>query len=294
MIPIVLVTGFLGCGKTTLLKRFVDGNRSRRFLYLVNEFNPRDVDGVLMQSEGVEVVAIPGGSLFCNCLVTDFIWNLTEIARNFPDLEAVIIEASGMANPKVIEQMLIDTKLDGDYRLSQIIAVTDPVSFRKLKAMLPNLSAQIEAADTVLINKSDLATASELDDCRGEVARLNPEADVRVANHCAVELELLPDRRPKGLKGEYALCRDPNYETFTSEMPLEREDLEQILERHGEAIYRVKGQAVLSRALQYIEFASGRLETTCGTPSAPYGLVWIVRGGEGEVIRRALESGGAR
>ena len=84
MIPIVLVTGFLGCGKTTLLKRFVDLHRERRFLYLVNEFNPQDVDGVLIRSEGVEVIAVPGGSLFCNCLVTDFIRTLTDIAERFP------------------------------------------------------------------------------------------------------------------------------------------------------------------------------------------------------------------
>ncbi len=290
MIPIVLVTGFLGCGKTTLLKRFVDAHRSRRFLYLVNEFNPRDIDGVLMQSEGVEVVAIPGGSLFCNCLITDFIRNLTEIRKNHPDLEAVIIEASGMANPKVIEQMLVDTKLDGDYRLSRIIAVTDPVTFRKLRAMLPNLSAQIEAADTVVINKDDLATPAELDACRSEVARLNPEADVRVANHCAVEIDLLPERSPKGLKGDYALCRDPNFETFTSEGAMEQDELRRVLKRFGEAVYRVKGQALLSGTLQRVEFASGVLETAPGTPETPRTLVWIVRGGEGETVKLALDA----
>jgi G3E family GTPase len=289
VIPIVLVTGFLGCGKTTLLKRFVDAHRSRRFLYLVNEFSPQDVDGVLMQSEGVEVVAIPGGSLFCNCLVTDFIRTLTGIAKQFPDLEAVIIEASGMANPKVIEQMLVDTKLDGDYRLSQIISVIDPVSFRKLKAMLPNLSAQIEAADTVLINKEDLASESEMDECRRAVILLNPQADIQVANHCAVDLDLLPVRQARGLTGDYALCRDPNYETFTTEAPLEDTTLEQILGRFSDSIYRIKGQAVLSRSLQRVEYASGQLETTPGSPEAPYGLVWIVRGGVGEEIRQALD-----
>ena len=288
MIPIVLVTGFLGCGKTTLLKRFVDQHRSRRFLYLVNEFSPQDVDGVLLQSEGVEVIAIPGGSLFCNCLVTDFIRTLTGIAKQFPDLEAVIIEASGMANPKVIEQMLVDTKLDGEYRLSQIISVIDPVSFRKLKAMLPNLSAQIEAAYTVLINKVDLASEAELDQCRADVAALNPDADVQLAEHCSVDLELLPERCCKGLQGEYALCSDPNYETFTTEQAMERNKLREILERFGEAAYRVKGQAVLSGELQRVEFASGQLDIAPGTPDAPRGLVWIVRGGEGETIRHAL------
>ncbi len=288
MIPIVLVTGFLGCGKTTLLKRIVDRHRERRFLYLVNEFNLQDVDGVLVRSEGAEVIAIPGGSLFCNCLVTDFIRTLTDIAVRFPDLEAVVIEASGMANPKVIEQMLADTKLDGDYRLSQIVSVVDPVSFRKLKAMLPNLSAQIEAADTVLINKVDLASEAELQQCRADVTALNPGAEIHLAERCAVDLELLPERCCKGLQGGYALCTDPNYETFTTEQPMERDALRVVLERFGETVYRVKGQADLSGVLQWVEFASGQFETGPGTAGASRGLVWIVRGGEGEAIRQAL------
>ena len=288
MIPIVLVTGFLGCGKTTLLKRFVAQHRSRRFLYLVNEFNPHDVDGALMRSEGVEVMAIPGGSLFCNCLVTDFIRTLTDIAKQFPDLEAVIIEASGMANPKVIERMLVDTKLDGEYRLSQIIAVVDPVSYRKLESALPSLGAQIEAADTILINKEDLVSKSVMDECRRAVSRLNSQADVRVAKHCDVEIDLLPDRTPIGLVGDYAPCRDPSYETFTTEAPIEKAALGQILERFGDSIYRVKGLIVLSRSLQRVEYASGRLETAPGRHDAPYGLVWVVRGGAGEQIKQAL------
>ena len=159
MIPLILVTGFLGCGKTTLLKRLVHRHRERRFLYLVNEFNPRDLDGALLQSEGAEVVAIPGGSIFCHCLVTDFMRHLTAIHERFPDLEAVIIEASGMANPKAIEQLLAETRMADRFALRQVVTIVDPVSFPKLRHTLPNLRAQVEAADTVILNKQDLASA---------------------------------------------------------------------------------------------------------------------------------------
>ena len=92
----------------------------------------------------------------------------------------------------------------------------------------------------------------------------------------------------KGLRGEYALCRDPNYETFTTGVSVEQRDLELVLERFGDAIYRIKGQVLRSGKLQRVEFASGQLEAAPGSPEGPRELVWIVRGGEAAAIRQAL------
>ncbi|MBL7076600.1 MAG: hypothetical protein ISS31_03920, partial [Kiritimatiellae bacterium] len=137
MIPLALVTGFLGCGKTSFLKHTVARYRDRRIVYLVNEFSPLDVDGALVESEDADVVAIPGGSIFCKCLVTEFIGQLQRIAREYPDAEGVIIEASGMANPAVVGTMLHETKLDAIYELATVVAVVDPGSFLKLRHTLP-------------------------------------------------------------------------------------------------------------------------------------------------------------
>ena len=81
MIPVALVTGFLGSGKTTLLRRVIATHRDRRLAYLVNEFAPVDVDGRLLAAEGAPVVALPGGSIFCQCLVGSFIEQLRGIAE---------------------------------------------------------------------------------------------------------------------------------------------------------------------------------------------------------------------
>ncbi|MDH3982239.1 MAG: hypothetical protein OES84_04980, partial [Kiritimatiellaceae bacterium] len=79
MIPICLITGFLGTGKTTLLKRIVEENRDRKWIYLVNEFSALDVDGAIVSAENPDVISIPGGSIFCKCLVTEFIGQMTKI-----------------------------------------------------------------------------------------------------------------------------------------------------------------------------------------------------------------------
>ena len=64
MIPLSLVTGFLGCGKTTLLQRLIEGNQRRILVYIVNEFAEADVDGRLLELGEDQVVSIPGGSIF--------------------------------------------------------------------------------------------------------------------------------------------------------------------------------------------------------------------------------------
>jgi G3E family GTPase len=79
MLPICLVTGFLGTGKTTFLKNIVAHNRGRKIVYLINEFSAHDVDGAIVSAENPNVVSIPGGSIFCKCLVTEFIGQLSKL-----------------------------------------------------------------------------------------------------------------------------------------------------------------------------------------------------------------------
>ena len=64
-IPVCFVTGFLGSGKTTFIEKLVDEYSSKKIVYLVNEFSPKDVDGERLKLNDNELVKIPGGSIFC-------------------------------------------------------------------------------------------------------------------------------------------------------------------------------------------------------------------------------------
>ncbi|MCL1888415.1 MAG: hypothetical protein FWF96_06050, partial [Kiritimatiellaeota bacterium] len=97
MIPLALVAGFLGSGKTTFLRRVSSRNDGRRLAFLVNDFAGVDVDAQLLSDLDGEIVSIPGGSIFCRCLATTFTNALKKILRVEPPVEGVIIEASGMA-----------------------------------------------------------------------------------------------------------------------------------------------------------------------------------------------------
>jgi G3E family GTPase len=284
MLPICLVTGFLGTGKTTFLKHIVAQNRDQKIIYLINEFSAHDVDGAIVSAENPDVVSIPGGSIFCKCLVTEFIGQLKKIAEERGGFGGVVIEASGMANPKVIEKMLTETKLDQHFRLATIISVIDPNSFLKLRHTLPNIIAQIEAADVVLINKTDCNPPEKTAEAEQTVLEINPAADRIQTVRCDVEIDLFAAHSPRGLQGEYAKCRDPNYATFVTEQPFDGDALEAFILEHAAGIYRVKG----TLPDEFFDYSTAGVIRT-PQPGARPALVWIVKGGKEDVLNSGLK-----
>lgn len=309
MLPLCLVTGFLGTGKTTFLKNIVERNRDRKIVYLINEFSAHDVDGAIVSAENPNVVSIPGGSIFCKCLVTEFIGQLKKIAamaeetdppEASPHLdgqdskvgrdlrasryEGVVIEASGMANPNVIEEMLAETRLDEHFRLATIVSVIDPNSFLKLRHTLPNILAQIEAADAVLINKTDSNPPEKTAEAEAAVQEINPAAERIKTVQCDVQIDLFTAHSPRGLQGEYAKCRDPNYEPFVTEQPFDGDVLEKFVLENADDIYRVKG----TLADEFFDCSTAGIIRT-PQPGATPALAWIVKGGTAEKITAALQ-----
>ena len=291
MIPLSLVTGFLGGGKTTLLQRLIERNQGRRLSYIVNEFAEADVDGQLLELGEDRVVSIPGGSIFCRCLSGEFLRILQALPGRFDDperpLEGVVIEASGIADPKVTAEMLEETRLDRVYELRTIVSVIDPGTFLKLIHTLPNVISQVEACDLALVNKTDLHDEAALREVEQEIERINPRAKIIRSSYCRSEIDILaaPERLP--LKGEYALCRDPNYLSFTVHLvaPLEIEPLLAELDRIKDDVYRIKGFVPVSDGMVYVDVAAGRVShreavlpaepEDRGGPGAPGRLVFI-------------------
>ena len=282
MIPICLITGFLGTGKTTLLKRIVEQNRDRKWIYLINEFSALDIDGAIVSEENPNVVSIPGGSIFCKCLVTEFIGQMTKIHEQHPDAEGVVIEASGMADPRVIADMLAETQLDQHFELANIISIVEPRSFLRLIHTLPNIIHQVEAADLVLLNKCDLFDEAQLAETEQAVRNIKAkallvrcvkgEADFPIFGNSGAHAEL---------HGEYAKCRDPNYSAFTTQHPhpIDPETIKEFILENEEAIYRVKGYLLSLEGPVYFDYSKAGFNIVQEEPKTGFGLAWIVQGG---------------
>ncbi|MFW5868030.1 MAG: GTP-binding protein [Armatimonadota bacterium] len=296
MIPLCLVTGFLGSGKTTFLRRLVQRHGDEKIVYLVNDFSPQDVDGALLEEVEEDVVAIPGGSIFCRCLVTQFVGTLKAIPERFDSedepLRGVVIEASGVANPMVIEQMLDETGLGEVYRLATIVSIVDPGSLPKLVATLPNIRAQIEAADVVLLNKIDQFAADRVEQA-AEIAReINAEAPIIRTVRCAADIELFEGGGPRGLSGEYAPCADPNYARFSLSFdePVDMYELTSRLEALRGAIYRAKGFVPTEDGYIYVDMSEAELAVErAHPPTASTGIAIIARGDSSERMQKLIE-----
>ncbi|MEA3401721.1 MAG: GTP-binding protein [Armatimonadota bacterium] len=301
MIPICLVTGFLGSGKSTLLRHIIERHPGERIVYLVNEFSPLDLDGALLEREDEDVVAIPGGSIFCQCLVTQFVGHLKSIPERFHSPEepvrGVVVEASGIANPMVVEQMLAETGLDEVYDLASVVSIVDPGSLPKLVHTLPNIRAQVEAADIVLVNKTDLFEPEEVDAAEGIVREISAQARVIRTVRCRVDLDIFASAHVRTLSGEYASGPDPNFARFSVafEEPVDIERLRQELEGLEREIYRAKGFVPTGDEVLYVDMSPAELTVESADGDEPWqGLVVVARGddhaGTEQLVRR-IESG---
>jgi len=191
-IKLYLLTGFLGAGKTTLLKRLIEHYQDRKIGILMNEFGNISIDGVVLRQNGVEVVEINNGSVFCSCLQGTFISEL--ITYSELPIEYLFVETSGMADPSNIEQILtsIIGKVKGrSYDYHGAVCLVDGANFLDHVEILTAMERQVAASSLIVINKVDLISAGELEAVRNKVYEINPEAERVEVTHGAVDFDLL-------------------------------------------------------------------------------------------------------
>ncbi len=179
--PFVLVTGFLGSGKTSLLKtilRTVD--KDCQIAIVQNEFAPGKTDSVELQnqSKNFDLLEINNGSVFCACLLDSFISRLDSFLETFsPDL--IFLEATGLADPVSLGQVLQAPEVQEKIYLAGIWTVIDAVNFRKSHQFIQQVRHQIQLADLIIFNKSDLRAPSE--ETITKIRNWNTEASIEEA-----------------------------------------------------------------------------------------------------------------
>ena len=200
-IPFYLVTGFLGSGKTTFLKEVLAGYSSgKRIAVIQNEFAPTGVDGIelKMTGAGFRLVEINNGSVFCVCLMATFVESLQKVISEYKP-EMIFLEASGLADPVNIIELLGREGLNDRVGLAHIITIVDAPNFERGRKTLPRFRHQIMIADTVLINKSDVFEGSKalLYD---QIRSMNPFAGIIETAYCKTNMKdlILPGENISG------------------------------------------------------------------------------------------------
>jgi cobalamin biosynthesis protein CobW len=177
-IPVTIVTGFLGSGKTTLISGLLKKNPSRRLAVLVNEFGEVSVDGALLRAAGeecgVEIHDLPNGCICCT-IKDDFLPIMSQLRKRKEEIDHVLIETSGLALPTPVMRALAWPEVRNDFQLDAVLAVVDTPQLLAGNlekgqpipgadgAEIPEhvnsvdviLNQQLENADVVVLNKID-------------------------------------------------------------------------------------------------------------------------------------------
>ncbi len=178
-IPLHLITGFLGSGKTTFLKNYLATFAGQRKIGVIqNEFSDSNIDGqeLRQSSLGFELLEVNNGSVFCVCLLGSFVESLAAfVDQHQPD--ELIMEASGMSDPLSVGQIFQSSALKSRVYLDRVWCLVDARNFWKIAGLQTRVVHQIRIADSIIVNKTDLAENS-MNDVILQVKKLNPFAGI--------------------------------------------------------------------------------------------------------------------
>jgi G3E family GTPase len=185
-LPVTIVTGFLGAGKTTLVQRFLKTPEGAGTALIVNEFGSEGIDDALLRESTDEVTLLGNGCLCCNTR-TDLQIALRKLVadRNghkIPHFSRVLIETSGLADiSPILQTFSTDRALGAEFAIEVVLAVVDAVNGLKNLEKAPEARKQAILADRIVVSKTDISDARTLKKLTAMLEDLNPRAVVDVA-----------------------------------------------------------------------------------------------------------------
>ncbi len=263
---VLLVSGFLGAGKTTLIKHLLTSRMDSvgKVAIIVNEVGDIGIDGTLLSGRNVDMLELTSGCICCT-MKTDFIKAVQEIHEKVaPDY--LMVEATGVAQPADVLDTFFYPPLSEFTSLGSQVTVVD-AGFFKVRELLGSFyDAQIRFANIVILNKIDQVEPESLREIEKLLFEMNPATEVFPAQNCAVDPSLLF----KGYSGEREVNHDGGrshdnhrqlgFHTFSfmGGRPLERKKLIRFLDSLPIELFRLKGWVRFPDDSAFLDFTGGR------------------------------------
>ncbi|QHO74095.1 GTPase [Bradyrhizobium sp. CCBAU 051011] len=245
-IPVLLITGFLGAGKTTIVNHLLANAAGRRIAAVVNDFGAINIDAELIAGASDGVVSLSNGCICCS-LEGDLLRTLAALLRRDPPPEFIVIETSGIADPSDIVRTLMDPLIWREAPLETVLCVVDATTPPGKLNDDALLRSQLRAADVVALSKVDLADAARRAQLREAIRALHPAAVVVDALHGEVPAALLfpvdVDRAPTPREVGPRRPAIDRFETlsWTSEQLVSLPRLQHAIGRLAPKLVRAKG-----------------------------------------------------
>jgi G3E family GTPase len=257
-LPVVAVTGFLGSGKTTLIRALLDKPEGTGTAVVVNEYGEIGIDHALLRSSSDATVLLGNGCLCCN-VRSDLQETLRALfadrARGVvPSFARVIIETSGLADPgPVLQTFATDRALGREFHLQALVCVVDAVAGEANFERMPEARKQVALADRIVVTKSDLVDVGMTERLVERIAALNP-APIGIARNGEIDPSFLLDE-PVAPRRNFDLAEADHTHGLDSfslifDEPLSWPSFEQamavLMSLRGPDLLRVKGLVALA------------------------------------------------
>ncbi len=287
-IPVHIVTGFLGAGKTTFLNHFIKERLPERIFVVENECGAINVDGALIMSGVEEVVELTAGCLCCD-LSDGLLDILEELYYRREQYDRLIIETTGIADPSSIIQVFLENpSVEKAFDLQQVLTLVDAGNIEDWLQEAEEALRQISVADVLLLNKVDSVSAERLQSVASLLYGVNPQARVFQGSEGKFPVIDIMDTGTIKPESVESIVNIPEHfhqhdsgngnqhkiTTFTITFPqpldldLLQLDLNRIVHLYRDQVYRVKGFIAIPGYPNRVILQSARTSfiATDGTP----------------------------
>ncbi len=283
-IPLVLVSGFLGSGKTTFLNNLFNLFPDKKFGIIVNDFGAIGVDAAVIKSpKGAIIKELNNGQIFCSCLAGSFIKSVSAYADL--DIDYLLVETSGLAKPSPILEIIEALKKLNGNRFSYfgMVSLVDCGTYLDLSNVLKAVDEQIHYSDLVIMNKTDTVDTGTLKKVEMKILLVNPDADIIRTEYGRLQEEdflklnekkniTAPDGRFAGWGGQGR----PVPILLQSKSPVSLSALQAFVDDPGGDFYRMKGRLSTDSGMVYVDCTTGQKEMRKDESSAENGSEGLV------------------
>jgi G3E family GTPase len=256
MIPITLVTGFLGSGKSTLINHVLKKSNKRIGL-LVNEFGDVALESQIIEANNNEPIIELNNGCMCCVVREDIIKSLEMLLEKDPTIEHIIVEASGLSDPIPIASTFLSNNLNGRVQFDAIITTVDSLNLRFSAEDFGVVLTQIKYADYVILTKTKLAEEKQIEETYKTIRNFSEHAkvfkdseeiplevlfDINTLNHCDIEKMAINDHH-EDTKHHVHHHHHDHFDSifYKTKNPFDPIKLQDFINNLPETVYRVKG-----------------------------------------------------
>lgn len=253
-IPVTILTGYLGSGKTTLVNRILSEQFGQKIAVIVNEIGSIGIDNELIVRSEEEVVTLTNGCLCCT-VREDLLVVLKQLVKKCETehFEGLLIETTGLANPgPIIQTFFLDPIIQQSFEIDGVVTVVDAFHVEQHFCKGIEAKEQIAFADTILLNKIDLVTDSQVKKITSFIRSINPTATITPTINCEADIHSLLHISTFRVKDDLHVHHHEHNHleeivsfVLREERPLDFEKINEwmaaIVSELGEYLYRYKG-----------------------------------------------------